>query len=706
MTSIGDYAFNSSWNLTSVTICAQIPPTINKPPFSGYPSIYVPCGALEAYENAAVWKDLDLTFFSPDRALTLASNHPGWGTPKVIYADCGVAVATVEAMPASEEYAFVKWNDGNIENPRTLQFDKDTALTAVFTPLVDLPKQKIGDLWYRLIPESHTAFVIRNSADPYNQTEISIPSSVVRNGEEYAVTMLNDSAFYNCKELKSISIPGSVTKVASCVFQGCASLESVSFAENVASIGFFAFEGCEALESITIPKGIKSLGWGAFWYCQNLASITIESPLPPVLSEFVFEGVAAQTINVPCGAEEAYKSAANWASVEKKLVSPTIDTVINATIVEGETYVKNDFAESEAGHYTLSLESVNGCDSIVTLVLTVVEETVDGFKGTVADEGNTSTTFSTIDDLKKVLTGNTIVSFSEAVPAEWAELPNVVVNGTANSIVLSNNGGAYSYSGEINAESVEFHLYPTVSASSGGGWMSVAIPFAGVSDVAPRLKGDGKAGGYWAKKFVGSTDSALVFETVGEPLFEANVPYIFAFSGEGATTDHLTISATNTTVQSSEAVLSEGGSYDMVSIYNGKSEANAYLLNEDGTRFVLSDEPGEVIPFSAYALRNDAMSAAPVLRALGGQRVRSLAILDADEIGFTIATELPAVAVLAAYAEEGDIVIRAGGAGKTAVYSLSGRVMKASALYGEGEMRISGLGSGAYIVAGLKVVLK
>ena len=52
-------------------------------------------------------------------------------------------------------------------------------------------------------------------------------------------------------------------------------------------------------------------------------------------------------------------------------VNPTFDTTINATINAGETYAEFGFNESEAGTYVQNLQTENGCDSTITLNLTV-----------------------------------------------------------------------------------------------------------------------------------------------------------------------------------------------------------------------------------------------------------------------------------------------------------------------------------------------
>ena len=52
-------------------------------------------------------------------------------------------------------------------------------------------------------------------------------------------------------------------------------------------------------------------------------------------------------------------------------VNPAYNITIDASINDGETYEENGFSESEAGTYVHTLQAVNGCDSVITLNLTV-----------------------------------------------------------------------------------------------------------------------------------------------------------------------------------------------------------------------------------------------------------------------------------------------------------------------------------------------
>jgi hypothetical protein len=85
----------------------------------------------------------------------------------------------------------------------------------------------------------------------------SIPSTVSCNGRTYEVKEVADGAYENNKELTSITIPASVTKVGKNAFKGCSSLKKVKFAgKNVKKIGKNAFKGIHKKAKIYVPKKV------------------------------------------------------------------------------------------------------------------------------------------------------------------------------------------------------------------------------------------------------------------------------------------------------------------------------------------------------------------------------------------------------------------------------------------------------------------
>ncbi len=84
------------------------------------------------------------------------------------------------------------------------------------------------------------------------------------------------------KTASSFSIPNSVTSIGWNAFNGCTSLTSVTIPNNVTSIGSYAFEDCTSLTSVTIPNSVTSIGSYAFEDCTSLTSVTIPNSVTSI----------------------------------------------------------------------------------------------------------------------------------------------------------------------------------------------------------------------------------------------------------------------------------------------------------------------------------------------------------------------------------------------------------------------------------------
>ncbi len=107
--------------------------------------------------------------------------------------------------------------------------------------------------------------------------DIVIPSKVDYNGKKYTVTEIRKSAFYNCRQLTSVSIPNTVKSIGSQAFIFCTSLTDVNIPYGVTSIEKSTFFACGSLKRITIPNSVKSIDDWAFGDCIGLTRIAIPS---------------------------------------------------------------------------------------------------------------------------------------------------------------------------------------------------------------------------------------------------------------------------------------------------------------------------------------------------------------------------------------------------------------------------------------------
>lgn len=85
-----------------------------------------------------------------------------------------------------------------------------------------------------------------------------------------SVSEIEDWAFSDCRNLKSIVIPDSVQRIGEGAFFRCENLEKVVIPYSVDCIDDTAFRGCTKLREVYIQsKSIKDLGWGIFYGCSE-----------------------------------------------------------------------------------------------------------------------------------------------------------------------------------------------------------------------------------------------------------------------------------------------------------------------------------------------------------------------------------------------------------------------------------------------------
>jgi len=99
-------------------------------------------------------------------------------------------------------------------------------------------------------------------------TSVTIPNSI---------KIIKTATFDNCTNLASVTIPNSVINIEFIAFQCCTSLTSITIPDSVTSIGEYAFNGCSVLTNITIGNSVTDIGVAAFYQCSNLTSINIRN---------------------------------------------------------------------------------------------------------------------------------------------------------------------------------------------------------------------------------------------------------------------------------------------------------------------------------------------------------------------------------------------------------------------------------------------
>ena len=88
------------------------------------------------------------------------------------------------------------------------------------------------------------------------------------------VTKIGQQAFYNCKQLQSVTLPQTLKEISSGSF--CeTSLKSIEIPNGVTKIGERDFGGCRQLQSVMLPKTLQEIDDFSFLFCTSLKSIII-----------------------------------------------------------------------------------------------------------------------------------------------------------------------------------------------------------------------------------------------------------------------------------------------------------------------------------------------------------------------------------------------------------------------------------------------
>ena len=123
------------------------------------------------------------------------------------------------------------------------------------------------DLTSITIPYSVTSIDRGAFAYCYGLTDVTVPDYV---------TTIGEGAFYDCNSLANVTLGRCVTTIDEGAFYACVSLKSINFPEGLTTLGSQSFFGCSSLTSITIPGSVKSFGQEAFCACTGLTDVVIQ----------------------------------------------------------------------------------------------------------------------------------------------------------------------------------------------------------------------------------------------------------------------------------------------------------------------------------------------------------------------------------------------------------------------------------------------
>lgn len=246
--------------------------------------------------------------------------HANGGTnaPETQTGTGGQAITLSNTEPVKDRWVFSGWScDGRTYTPgETIVLTSNLSLDAIWEAQIDTGDCGENITWR--LDRTTGILTIEGYGEMYDTWRYNFGGPWSNQYVEYVrisegVTSIGPSAFNGCSELKSIIIPGSITKIgthaggsyttifADCsklvsagpmwsgcsiefgwtegipdhAFNGCESLELISIPNNFTYIGSSAFSRCSSLDNVVLPESVTDIGMGAFDNCTSLSHLYI-----------------------------------------------------------------------------------------------------------------------------------------------------------------------------------------------------------------------------------------------------------------------------------------------------------------------------------------------------------------------------------------------------------------------------------------------
>lgn len=315
VTEIGDWACNSRENITSVTIPESVT-KIGKSAFnncSSLTTITIPKSVTEIGERALAGCD-NLTAINVDSNNLHYTSEEGvlFNIEKTKLIQCPPAKYGTFTIPDGvdilENFAFTDSKLTSIIIPNSVtKIGEDVFEDAQNLTSIEIPNNVTSLGEYLLagcsslndvkLSNNITTIPVGCFAECTGLTSINIPNGV---------TTIDEEAFAETG-LTSINFPESIKFIGDYAF-AWSELTSVVIPEGVETIGEAAFIECENLKTVTIPKSVTNIAMGAFGYNASLTSITVDSENLNYLSEngILFNKEKTTLIQYPGAKQGAY----------------------------------------------------------------------------------------------------------------------------------------------------------------------------------------------------------------------------------------------------------------------------------------------------------------------------------------------------------------------------------------------------------------
>ena len=266
--------------------------------------------------------------------ISTTSANPEWGTTaggkSALYLDEVEISAT-----ANYGYHFVKWNDNNTSNPRTVSVTEDKTYTATFAKDVysitknaehgsisgNSSAEYLDFVTLTVTPDYGYHFTQWSDGITDNPRIVQITKDTTFTaefaydrvgtcGKDLALTWSYDPT----NKVLTIGNAGEFTENMQFGVEAPNEMKELVIGNSVTAIGANAFAGIETLKKVSIGESVKTIGEQAFFNCVNLETIFNYRPTPTNAYSNAFDGVDKFEckLYVLPSSIDMYKNASVW----------------------------------------------------------------------------------------------------------------------------------------------------------------------------------------------------------------------------------------------------------------------------------------------------------------------------------------------------------------------------------------------------------
>ena len=337
VTSIGEYAFYNCTSIGRIDVKSVTPPTISSNSFryaSFTVTVYIPCGSLNNYSSSSWGTRFPNLQESQVFSLDVAVNNSAMGEASILSNTC--TNTAIQAYPY-DGYIFVGWSDGNTDNPRSLVVDKDSAFVAMFQCNTTLT----GD----------TSLV---ACDSYTWIDgITYTSS--NNSATY--TLINATG---CDSVITLNLTINRSTTGTDVITACDSytwIDGITYtaSNNTATYTLTNAAGCDSVVTLNLTINYSNTGVDVITACDSYTWID-------GITYTASNNTATYTLTNVDGCDSV---------VTLNLTINNSNTVDVITACDSYTWIDGNTYTSSNNTATYTLTNAAGCDSVVTLNLTI-----------------------------------------------------------------------------------------------------------------------------------------------------------------------------------------------------------------------------------------------------------------------------------------------------------------------------------------------